>query len=119
MFLAKITRNLAMNRYRDQRALKRGNGEIDLALEELNDCIPAYGDVQDALDGKELARVIQEFLLTQSGRDRSIFVRRYFLLESMAEIAERYHLTEVNTRKILSRTRSKLKDYLTKEGYTV
>lgn len=119
MFLAKITRNLAMNRYRDQRALKRGNGEIDLALEELNDCIPAYGNVQDALDGKELARVIQEFLLTQSGRDRSIFVRRYFLLESMAEIAERHHLTEVNTRKILSRTRSKLKDYLTKEGYTV
>lgn len=119
MFLAKIARNLAANRYRDQRAQKRGGGEVDLALEEMSECIPARENVHDALDGKELARVIQAFLLTRSLRDRSIFVRRYFSLESPEEIARKHGLTEANVRKILSRTRSKLKDYLEKEGYSV
>lgn len=119
MFLAKITRNLAMNRCRDQNAQKRGGGERILALEELSECVPARVAVEEELEAKELARVIQKFLRTQSDRDRSIFVRRYFSLESIEEIAGRYGLTEVNTRKILSRTRSKLKDYLTKEGYAI
>lgn len=119
LFLAKITRNLAFNARRNQSAQKRGGGEVDLALEELRDCVPAPGDVHDALAGQELARVIQDFLQTQIPRDRSIFVRRYFNVESIGTIADRFGLTEVNTRKILSRTRAKLKDYLTKEGYTV
>lgn len=119
LFLAKITRNLAFNTYRQNTARKRGGGEVDLALEELKDCVPAQGGVQDALDARELGRVIQEFLQTQSRRDRNIFIRRYFCVESISAIAERLGLTEANTRKILTRTRNKLRDYLTKEGYTV
>lgn len=118
-FLAKITRNLALNRNRNQAAQKRGGGEVDLALEELKECVPSREGVQDALEGRELARVIQEFLMTQNRRDRSIFVRRYFSAEPMERIARRYSLTEVNVRKILSRIRAKLREYLTKEGYTV
>lgn len=119
LFLAKITRNLAFNTRRNQSAQKRGGGEVDLALEELKDCVPAREGVQDALEGKELAREIQKFLQTQSQRDRSIFLRRYFGVESIGSVAHRFGLTEANTRKILSRTREKLKNYLTKEGYTV
>lgn len=119
LFLAKITRNLALNTYRDQTARKRCGGEVNRALEELRDCVPAPGSVQDELDAKELGRVIQDFLQSQSPRDRRIFVRRYFNVESIGAIANHFDLTEVNTRKILSRIREKLKDYLNKEGYTV
>ena len=119
MFLAKTVRNLSLNFYRDRNAQKRGGGEVELALEELNQCIPAPGGVQEALEGRELAKVIQAFLLTQNERDRGIFVCRYFVVEPVDRIARKYGLTEANTRKILFRTRSKLKDYLTKEGYTV
>lgn len=118
-FLAKITRNLALNRRRDLAARKRGGGEVDLVLEELNECVPDRKGVQDALEGRELARVIQAFLLTQNRRDRSIFVRRYFSAEPIGSIAARYGLSEANTRKILSRIREKLKAYLMREGYTV
>lgn len=119
MFLAKITRNLALNTYRAQKTQKRGGREVELALEELGECIPAREGVQDALDARELGRVIQEFLLTQPRRHRSIFLSRYFQVEDITSIAIRHGVTEANARKILTRTRNKLKDYLTKEGYTV
>lgn len=119
LFLAKITRNLALNRRRDQAAQKRGGGEVDLALEELSECVPAREGIPEAIEGRELAGMIQSFLLTQSPRDRSIFVRRYFCVEELGAIARRHGLTEANTRKILSRTRTKLKEYLNKEGYQV
>lgn len=119
LFLAKITRNLALNTYRDHNAQKRGGGEVALALEELAECIPARGDIQDALDARELGRVIQKFLETQPGRERSIFLWRYFSVEPISAIAVRHGVTEVNVRKILTRTRNKLKEYLIKEGYAV
>ena len=119
LFLAQITRNLALNRLRAQMTQKRGGGETELALEELKECVPARGDVRDALEGKELARVIQRFLMTQSPRDRGIFVRRYFSMETPGAIAAELGLTEANVRKILLRTRNKLKDCLSQEGYSV
>lgn len=119
LFLARITRNLALNTYRERNAQKRGGGETALALEELAECIPARGDVQDALDARELGRVIQKFLETQPKRERSIFLQRYFSVEPISAIAVRHGITEVNARKILTRVRNKLRNHLTKEGYTV
>ena len=40
-FLGRITRNLSLDRYEQRTAEKRGFGEIPLALEELQECIPA------------------------------------------------------------------------------
>ena len=119
LFLAKITRNLALNTYRDQTAQKRGGGEVALALEELGECVPARSDVQDTLNARELARVIQKFLQTQPQRERTLFLQRYFSMAPIGTIADRHGITEANARKILTRTRNKLKDYLTKEGYAV
>ena len=45
-FLGKITRNLAINRFQRKTRKKRGGGETALALEELEDCIPAALDVE-------------------------------------------------------------------------
>ena len=118
-FLGRITRNLALNTHRNRSTQKRGGGEVVLALEELTECVPAPGDVQDALDARELGRVIQKFLETQPRRERNIFLRRYFGLEPIPVIADRHGITEVNARKILTRVRNKLRDYLTKEGYIV
>lgn len=119
LFLAKITRNLALNRLRAQATQKRGGGEAELALEELEECIPARQRVEDALEGRELARAIQRFLMTQPQKNRGIFVRRYFSVETPGAIAAELGLTEANVRKILQRTRRKLKDYLSQEGYSV
>lgn len=117
MFLAKVTRNLAFTRWRKLSAAKRGGGATDLVLEELAGCIPGTEQIDDQLNAKELARVIRAFLDTLPERDQDIFLQRYFFVDDAEQIAARYGLKRTNVNVILSRTRSKLKTYLTQEGY--
>lgn len=117
MFLAKITRNLSFSRWRSYSAEKRGGGAMELVLEELDACIPAPGTVEDGLNGKELAKAIRCFLNTLSQREQDIFLRRYFFVEETAIIAARYGMKPSTVLRTLSRTREKLKHYLSREGY--
>lgn len=119
LFLAKITRNLAFTRWRSATAQKRGGSEMDAVLEELEDCIPSPGNVEDQLQLKDLTDSIRAFLDTQSVRDQNIFLRRYFFVEETEAIAARYAMRPDTVRRSLSRTRAKLKKYLTQEGYAV
>ena len=118
-FLGTITRNLSFQRFRARRAEKRGGGEMELVMEELSACLAAPGSVEDDLNGKELAKAIRSFLDTLPGREQDIFLRRYFFVEESTVIARRYGMKPATVQRTLSRTRSKLKQYLAKEGYAV
>lgn len=115
-FLAKITRNLSLDRWRTAQAQKRGGGAAEIALEELGECVCGSADPATQLELEELKTAIGGFLQGLPERDRNVFLRRYFYLEDTAAIARRYVLRQANVRLILSRTRQKLKDYLQKEG---
>ena len=117
MFLAKVTRNLAFTRWRKQSAAKRGGGETELVLEELAGCIPGTEQIDDQLNVKELAGVIQAFLDTLPKRDQDIFLQRYFFFDDADTIAARFRIKRTNVNLVLSRTRRKLKTHLTQEGY--
>ena len=117
MFLAKITRNLSVNRFKARSAEKRGGGEILLVLDELADCLAGETDVEGEYEGRELEQCIRRFVRGLPERDGNVFVRRYFFTEPVAAVAERYGLTENNVMVILSRTRKKLRLKLAKEGY--
>ncbi len=119
LFFAKITRNLAFDKLKAQSAKKRGLNEIDLVLGELSECIADQADVEATIIMKELEQSINDFLRTLSVRDCNLFVRRYFFADSIADISRRYGITENNIMVILSRTRSKLKIHLEKEGYII
>lgn len=119
LYMAKITRNLAISRWRALGAEKRGGSQTMIALEELGDCVSDGQDVTLELDKKELSRAISQFLRGEKERDRGIFIRRYFYLEDAGTIALRYGLREANVLQILSRTRRKLKQYLIREGYSL
>lgn len=119
MFLAKITRNLAFSRWRGDNARKRGGGEMALVLEELSGCIAAPGSVEDGIQAQELAKAIRSFLNTLPPREQDLFLRRYFFVEESERIAQRYGMKKATVQRTLSRTREKLKTYLTKEGYGV
>lgn len=119
LFLAKITRNLAFSRWRKYTAEKRGGGEMELVLEELAGCLAAPGSVEDRMNGQELARTIRAFLNTLPVREQDIFLRRYFFIEESETIARRYGMKPATVLRTLSRTRQKLKHYLTQEGYAV
>jgi RNA polymerase sigma-70 factor (ECF subfamily) len=119
LFLAKITRNVSFSRWRKLSAEKRGGGEMELVMEELSACLAAPGSVEDDLNGKELAKAIRSFLDTLPGREQDIFLRRYFFVEESTVIARQYGMKPATVQRTLSRTRSKLKQYLAKEGYAV
>lgn len=117
MFLAKITRNLAFDKFKAQTAGKRGGGEVELILDELSECVSAGGDAEGQFLAQELEETINRFVHTLPKRDCSIFVRRYFFAESIEAIAKKYGLSANNVTVILSRTRQKLKAHLKEEGY--
>lgn len=119
LFLAKITRNLSFSRWRNLSAQKRGGGEMELVLEELESCIPSPVTVEDAVNAKELAETIRAFLDTMPPREQNIFLRRYFFVEESETIALHYGMKPAAVLRSLSRTRAKLKQYLIREGYGV
>ena len=62
-FVARIARNQAGNKLAYNRALKRGR-EVTVPLEELEPWLASSWDEEGELDGKELTRAIERFLLT-------------------------------------------------------
>jgi len=116
IFLGKITRNLAFDKYRANHSAKRGGGEIDLVLEELEEVVAGRDSVEIQLEEKMLTEEINTYLYKLPERECNVFVRRYFFSETTAQIAKRYDLKESNVLVILSRTRKKLQAYLVQEG---
>lgn len=115
-FLGKITRGLAIDKYRTRTAGKRGGGEFALALEELDECVASKSDVQQVLEAKELAQLLNRFLAALPAKERDLFVCRYWFLASIKEISRRFGISESNAKTSLYRTRKKLCTYLKEAG---
>ena len=118
-FLGKITRNLSFNKYKHDRAEKRGGGEMALVLDELIDCVSDADSVEQIVDRRELIEAINTFVWGLSAEKRSIFVRRYWYADPVSKIAEDHGMRAGNVSKILERTRKQLKAYLTERGFEV
>ena len=117
LFLARLARNLSLNRYRAKYTQKRGSGEIAFILDELEECLSGQSDVETLYIAKELQAAINQFVRALPEKEGNVFIRRYFFSDSIKEIADRYHISENNARVMLNRTRNKLRDRLEKEGY--
>ena len=118
-FLGRITRNLSLNRFKQYNAQKRGGGQTVLTLSELEDCIPSGTVVEQVVEEKFLAQSISRFLYAQPERKRNVFIRRYWYLDTVDQIAKAYGLTRSNTASMLHRMRCELKVHLEKEGITL
>ena len=116
-FLGRIARNLALNRYKAGRAAKRGAGEPEFSLDELDECVPDAMAVEDAVHGRALSDAISAFLWKQNPEARRMFVRRYFHCEPVGELARTFGVSESKVKSMLFRTRNKLRLYLESEGY--
>lgn len=115
-FLGKITRNLSLNRYKQYTAEKRGGGQTALALDELQECIPASDRVERIVDDLVLTEVLNRFLASLPAERRKIFMRRYWYLSSVKEIAEDFGIGESKVKMALLRSRNELKNLMEKEG---
>ena len=117
MFLAKLTRNRALNRVKADSAGKRGGGETALIYEELSEFISAGQDVESEILAKELGQAVNSFIKELPEREGDIFIRRYFFMAAVKDIAEGFCMPPGNVSVSLGRTRKKLKEHLEKNGY--
>ena len=115
-YLARLTRNLSINRYKARMAERRGGGEFAVSLDELDDCI---ADESLSFGEEELGALISEFLFTVSKETRQVFVRRYFYSDSVSAICLRFKMSESKVKSMLHRTRLGLKDFLARHDIQI
>ena len=118
-FIGKITRNFALNRYNAAHAKKR-SASVEIALEELSEVLyDKEADTRSLTDELTLRYALNAFIGSLPTITRQIFVRRYWYLSSIKEIAKDYTVSESNVKITLLRTREKLREYLLKEGIVI
>ena len=110
-YILKIVRNLSLKIYWKKGASKRSS-TYTIALQEIEACIADHNTVEDKIEARELARIIESFLDTMPLENRVIFIRRYWFSDSYKDIAELVGLSEKNISVRLTRIRSKMKQYL-------
>lgn len=116
-YLAKLTRRISIDRFRYRSRDKRRWSEYALSLEELGDCVSGGNTTEEILNARLLADAIGVFLRLQSEECRTVFLGRYYFLDSLREIAGYCGMTESKVKTLLYRTRIALKEYLEKEGF--
>jgi RNA polymerase sigma-70 factor (ECF subfamily) len=115
-WLSTVTRRLALSRYEKRTAAKRYGG-IQASLDELAECV-ADGGLTIA-DEVAISTAINSFLASLPNRARIIFMRKYWYMDSVADIAKAMGMTESAVKVSLHRTREKFRKHLDKEGITV
>ena len=116
-FLASICRNMSFNRL-DWRLAAKRNAEVVALTQEMELCIPDSAQERE-MDRRELRRILETFLDSLPKESRLIFLRRYLYVDTVAEIAARYGISQSKVKTQLHRTRTKLYNYLAQEGICV
>lgn len=117
-FLARIARNLSLNRCRDKDRQKRKAFLAEFSA-EMEECIPAPDDTPCRVDGILLAEAISAHLRGLPQQTRQVFLRRYFYLDSISDISREFRISESKVKTLLFRTRNSLRAYLAEEGYNL
>ena len=115
-FLGKITRNLAIDRWRKKTAEKRGKGETQVLLDELAECVAGSESPETELLRKELTASLNRFLRKLPEKDRTVFLLRYYYAGTKDDIARKTGLSSNQVKYILQKVRKQLADTLKKEG---
>lgn len=115
-FLGKLTRYVSLKKWRYARTQKRGGGETALAYEELSDCIPGGKSVEEELQEKELAEMIDRFLDELPAVERRLFICRYWYFDDISTISKQFGFSSSKVKSMLHRIRKKLLSSLSEEG---
>ncbi len=117
-YIGKITRNTAIDYVEKKSAKKRNNGQLDIILSELEECV-YINSLDDEFNEKLLIQYINSFLESLSFQNRNLFIKRYWYAYSIDEIAKEFKISKSKVKSILLRLRKKLKKHLEKEGFVL
>ena len=115
-YLITLVRRSAIDKVKRETRQKRGTTVCTLVLDELAEIIPSGEQIESVVEQRELVSALKRFLDTLKPQTRYIVLHRYLLSESVQTISESTNMSENAVKQILSRSRSKLRNYLRKEG---
>ncbi len=117
-FLARIIRHISLNCCREKSALKRRAYICELS-DEMQECLPAAQNVEETINEMLLGEAINGFISTLNEEKRNIFLRRYWFMDSIEEISNRYEISKSKVKTILYRIRKQFRRFLEKEDYMI
>jgi len=118
-FVGKITRNAALDCLDRKNSIKRGSGQIGLALDELDEVVGKNSDPSENLQAEELTKALNAFLEKLPSEKRRLFMRRYWYFDSVKDMARDFSMSEAKVKTTLFRIRQQLKEELQKEGFEI
>lgn len=116
-YIVKICRNTALGMLEKRGAAKRSAQVVELT-DEMQQCIPDEA-AERAFESEQLGELLSRFLRSETEDNRVIFVRRYLMAESVAEVGQALGFSESKVKSALMRTRERLKGYLQEEGVRI
>ncbi len=112
-FIARVTRNLALDKLRRLKSQKRIESEFTVSLDELSEALP---DPASERDADELAESISGFVRELPARRRYVFVGRYYFALPISDIAKELGIGDSAVYKEIAKLKCELRAYLEKEG---
>ena len=116
-FLGKLTRRISINKWNNNTAQKRGGGRMEEALSELAECLPDKSSPENEAETELLKDILSDFVRSLKPMERKLFMGKYWHLYSIEQLANAYGFTQSKVKSMLLRTRKKLKQRLTEEGF--
>ena len=119
VFLSRITRNIAVDRYKRDSAAKRIPSEFLTTLEEAEEYVPDSAlTMEEEVALGEVAKVIKDFLSSLGEREEFIFVCRYYYSDKIVHIARMLQISEKTVSRELLRMKEGLRQMLLERGYS-
>ena len=117
VFLSKIMRNIAIDKYRKNTASRRTPSSLMQSLDELDESIAYSPSVEEEYAIDMLSRLLNEWLGNLSESERFLFVCRYYYADPISEIAKMLGVSERTIFRQLGALKTSLKEHLEKGGY--
>ncbi len=118
-FLAKITRNLSLNRIEKANRKRRVPTEACYPMDEVQDFLPDPHDLASDLQAATIRRILAEYLDGTTERRLYIFISRFFYSYTVSQIAGRLGCSTSTVNKELAEIKRELRACFEKEGIDV
>lgn len=116
-YLVMLVRRICVKRAEKKYCQKRFGGAYAVSLSELEECISDNDRVDEDMELSQLVEAINVYLRGIPEEARSLFIGRYYYMDSLKKAAAYCGMSEAKAKSMLYRTRRGLREHLIKEGY--
>ncbi len=116
VFLSKIMRNNAINKYKEKTCQKRIPSELTVSIEELQDFLHSENTPETEYEAKELGRIISNYVRSLPKRQRYVFIERFYFAETIEHIAQEHEIGVATVHREIGKIKEGLKIHLERNG---